>query len=351
MDDLTAENAPEDFDLTCWYINQRRVAELVNSVPHIAAGNDHLRHLATLSAFKDLMTDWLKITKPPSLGQLLMADVLRKGSFFTFYTNFFCRGLGEVGKALEKGKMPVPQAEAYAKLDDFRPGWKVTFRFSHDHFTSNSSWSELQGQKRLLIAGAVTHIEGNVIHAIPWIIANPVPSWTKPRSLIGSQWDNRLEVFIEQIDNFSKAHDLRRARSKKALDALKDIPEKAVKEAFAEIIGEAAVPKDWGGEKSDLFTTSLTIDSRRISTAFAFKGPAKFHPMKMKDLGANGDQIDRLFSEPADLLILQHCHEIENPVRAAMRAYAQRMGDLRTFCLIDGFDTLRILQAYGKCGL
>lgn len=351
MDDLTAEKAPEDFDLTCWYINQRRVAELVNSVPHITGGNDHLRHLATLNAFKRLMTDWLNTAKPPSLGQLLLTDTLKESSFFTLYTNFFCRGLGEVGKALEKGKVPVPQAEAYAKLDDFRPGWKVNFRFSHDHLTSNSSWVELQGQKRLLIVGAATHIENNVIHAIPWIIANPVPSWMKPRSFVGGHWDHRLEVFIEEIDNFSKVRDIRRAKSKKALEALKDVPEKAVKEAFAEIIGEALVPKDWGGERSDLFTTGLTIDSRRISTAFALKGPAKFHPMKMRDLGANGDQIDRLFSEPADLLILQHCHDIENPVRAAMRAYAQRMGDLRTFCLIDGFDTLRILQAYGKCGL
>jgi hypothetical protein len=32
-----------------------------------------------------------------------------------------------------------------------------------------------------------------------------------------------------------------------------------------------------------------------------------------------------------------------------MRAYAQRMGNLRVFCLIDGYDTGRILGVYGKC--
>jgi hypothetical protein len=32
------------------------------------------------------------------------------------------------------------------------------------------------------------------------------------------------------------------------------VSEDAVKQVFAEIIGEPFVPKDWGGEKSDLQT-------------------------------------------------------------------------------------------------
>ena len=73
--------------------------------------------------------------------------------------------------------------------------------------------------------------------------------------------------------------------------------------------------------------------------------------MTMAELGKNGDQIDRLFSEPAELLVLQHCHEVTHPVRAVMRAYAERISNPRLFCVVDGYDTLRILQAYGKCGL
>lgn len=72
--------------------------------------------------------------------------------------------------------------------------------------------------------------------------------------------------------------------------------------------------------------------------------------MKMTHLGKNGDQIDRLFTEPADLFVLQHCHEITSPVRSAMRAYAQQIGRPRLYCVIDGYDTIRILEAYGKCG-
>ncbi len=72
--------------------------------------------------------------------------------------------------------------------------------------------------------------------------------------------------------------------------------------------------------------------------------------MTMADLGKNGDQINRLFAEPAELLVLQHCHEITPPVRGTMRAFAEQMGNPRLFCLINGYDTLRLLKAYGKCG-
>jgi hypothetical protein len=138
---------------------------------------------------------------------------------------------------------------------------------------------------------------------------------------------------------------------KSDLDALRNIPEREIKKAFAEIIGEPNVPKDWGGERSDLFSDRVRLDDKRIATALMFKGPAQFAPLTPAGLGKNGDQIDRLFSEPADLLILQHCHEITPAVRGQMRAYAQQIGKLKLFCIIDGYDTLRLLHAYKKCGM
>jgi transposase len=95
-------------------------------------------------------------------------------------------------------------------------------------------------------------------------------------------------------------------RSKRGLEPLKALPETEIKAAFAEIIGEPINPKDWGGERSDLFSSRVMLERKRISSAFVFKGPAQFRPMTMAQLGKNGDQIDRLFSEPADLV-----HEID----------------------------------------
>lgn len=344
------DTEPLDFDLTCWYLNQRRVIGLVGAdsvTPRLGRAGS----FATEFILKDALTEWMRSAKPPTLGQLLVSDTLKSNSLFTIYTNFYCRGLSKVRQALDKGKQPVPPAEAYAKLDDLRPGWRVSFRFHHDHLTSNSSWSELVGQKQLFILGAATAISDQTIEAIPWVIAYLIPNlFDYTTTVVGSRWDRRLEISPDSIGSFERVRQIKPTRTKKELNQLRDIPERAVKEAFAEIIGEPTVPKDWGGERSDLFTSRVVLDGQRISTAFAFKGPAQFKPLTMAGLGKNGDQIDRLFTEPADLLVLQHCHEITPPVRGAMRAYAQRMGDLRLFCLIDGYDTARLFRAYGKCG-
>lgn len=350
---------PVDYDLTCWYLNVRRVIELLGAsnlapslkeVSSLAPLGDGLMRAASTAAIKDHLTAWLRQANPPTLGQLLIAGELRTGTLFTHYDRYFCKGLSKISEMIRKGRRPVPLAEAYAKLDTFAPGLKISFRFHHEHLTSNSSWSELSGQRRLMVLGAATSIGASVIDAIPWVMADPMPGLFRSHTSVGGRWNNRLEIHVDSIESFALVRDID-IPSTTELAALKSIPEQDIKNAFAEIIGEPVVPKDWGGEKSDLFSSYVMLDGERISTAIAFKGPSKFHPMTMADLGKNGDQINRLFSEPAELLILQHCHDITAPVRDMMRAFAQQMGRPRLFCLITGYDTLRILKAYGKCGL
>ena len=352
------ESTPVDYDLTCWYLNRRRVIELlsalnlagdIKAITASTSSDDALQQHMVLSLLKDRLTDWLRAANPPTLGQLIVTGKLQRGTVFTHYTTYRCRGLPQVGKALHTGSSPVPTAEAYAKLDGFQPGQKISFRFHHDHLTSASSWSELSGQRRLLVLGAATSITDKLIKAIPWVIADPLPDLFRPCTVIGEHWDERFEVHVDDIDSFARVRDIPQPRGKAVLDPLRDIPEQDIKTAFADMIGEQMVPKDWGGERSDLFSTRVRLNDKRISTAFAFKGKSKFHPMTMADLGKNGDQIPRLFSEPADLLVLQHCHQITPLVRETMRAFAERMGNLRLCCLIDGYDTLRLFQAYGKC--
>jgi hypothetical protein len=134
----------------------------------------------------------------------------------------------------------------------------------------------------------------------------------------------------------------------KDLDELRTVPEKYIKTALAEIIGEPFVPKDWGGETSDLFSSRLSIGGVACAGSFVLKGPSAFHPMRLRDLGANGDQIVRMFYDPSDIFVVQHCHQVTLPVRIILRALANQIGRTRSFCIIDGPDTLRILRAYGK---
>ena len=92
--------------------------------------------------------------------------------------------------------------------------------------------------------------------------------------------------------------------------------------AFAGLIGESYVPNDWGGERSDLYTSRVFARGRQVSAAWLFKGPGYPRAMDVKALGKNGDQIDRLFTEPAELLVLQHCHQIKPSVVGMMDSYA-----------------------------
>lgn len=340
------------FDLTCWYLNARRIAELVGM--EVVTGNrvatsDQMQRLSDLDALRRSIVDWIGGSGVQPLEKLVMQEELVEGRVFTLNTNFFFKGLSAVGGPHAHFGAKVKLPSGYAKLDYLKDDLKLTFDFHPEHLTSNSSWVELRGQKRMFVLGVVTEIREGEIKSKPYAIGNLVEC--RGELFAAHRWANYLEIHIEQIDNFARAREVRRSSSKKALAVLKDIPEQSIKEAFAEIISEATVPKDWGGETSDLFSSAVMVDGRRTSTAFAFKGPAKFHPMTMADLGKNGDQINRLYEEPADLLILQHCHDITPPVRKMMRAFAQQMGNPRTYCVIDGYDTLRVLTAYGKCGL
>ena len=139
--------------------------------------------------------------------------------------------------------------------------------------------------------------------------------------------------------------------AKADLDVLKAVPEKKIKQAFAEIISESEVPKDWGGEQFDLRTTVMSVEGQRLRAAIAFKGPARFRPMTIASLGKNGDQIDRLAQTAADLMVVQHCHTMTATVVNMLKAYASNFRDPKRFMLIDGLDTIRILRHFGYLSL
>src|SRR5262249_10642819 len=58
---------------------------------------------------------------------------------------------------------------------------------------------------------------------------------------------------------------------------------------------------------------------RRRTAAFVLKGRAKSRPMTFNHhLGKNNDQIVRLAGSSAEVLIVQHSHDITDPVRATL---------------------------------
>lgn len=158
-------------------------------------------------------------------------------------------------------------------------------------------------------------------------------------------------VFLEDIDSFAKVKDVPESAVRQHLeDGLLQSPEEQVKEAIKAILGEDFEFKDWGGEKSDVFTTRVRLGGQRTPTAFLLKGPAVGKVLYPKSLGARGDQDQRLFQEPAELFVLQFNGKIDSSVHHRLRTEAERRGasGKRTLlCLVDGTDTARLLQAYG----
>ena len=146
-----------------------------------------------------------------------------------------------------------------------------------------------------------------------------------------------VQITIEDIGSLAGA---------KRVKKLGAVREDLIKKAFAKIAGEGGKFKDWGGEKSDLYTNKLRVKGARRATAIAFKGRGTSGKLVPGKMGKNGDQIDRLFDEPADVFLIVYCGQIDSSVISQMRAFAiakKALGGQRVFFgVIDADDLGRI---------
>jgi hypothetical protein len=66
---------------------------------------------------------------------------------------------------------------------------------------------------------------------------------------------------------------------------LAGLSEKVFKKGIQKIIGEKGVFKDWGGESSDLMSSSLRFKGKKVRVAFAFKGPGQPGKLTIAKMG------------------------------------------------------------------
>lgn len=274
------------------------------------------------------------------LEELLLTKQIKQGILATFHRPVYFRG---VSAALEKERKGQKfYAEFHTKLSEFKD-LLIKGKFSPEHFTCTSSAVLLSGKATRFMLAVVDQVQTEIVLLKPLIIGDRIYGNGSEDTTFDSR--NKQRVYPEDIDEFAKLAPI--DAQKWDIKRLKDIPERSIKEMFAKILNEENVPKDWGGETSDLFTNHIHIKGARASAAFLFKGPAKFHNLTLKDLGTNGDQIVRLFKEPADIHIIQHCHYITAPIIHHLDAFASRPHEASMYCALDGIDTLRILVGYG----
>lgn len=154
----------------------------------------------------------------------------------------------------------------------------------------------------------------------------------------------------EDIDSFSKAKKVSTSR-----ECYLQVLENDVKQAFLSHIGEPHIHRDSSVEMSDIFTPRVKFNGKNVATAIALNGRGKFKTKKREgifeiaDSGKNGNQINRLFTEPAKLFILQCVGKFSNYVYDEMLVHAYKKSnggkDEVYYCLIDGNDTDRIIRA------
>lgn len=337
-----------EFDLNCWYVSIDKIAQLAGAswlperpINEIA---DNLDRLRIVAAAKDATLDLLRRRRVATLEAQIIQGTLVEGSLFTCHRDYYGKGLhgrSPVDADLLRGEM----AEVYSNLRALPNFKRLSVHYHPSNIHSVSGWSALGGHSRLFVAGYVERIEGEVIRARPLVIANVIAK--EGDGDISNVLDGYGRVYPEMIEEFKGIREVNHRPSRSEMAVLKEIPESKIKSIFATLLRLPDFPNDWGGERSDLFSGDVHIGSRRLSAAFIFKGPASFRKMTLAVLGKNGDQIVRAFTEPAELVVLQHCHDIDTMVISNMRAFATRAGDQRLYCAIDGRDTWRLLKAYG----
>ena len=220
----------------------------------------------------------------------------------------------------------------------------VAGSFNSARFATASASGNLSGHKPAYLIGTIIAWDGTKVELRT--------AFAGVRSLVCDEGPDaygsgsKRRVYPSEVDQFAAA-DFRTPVGPDHLRAVLATSEETVKTTFAAIVGEPYVHKDWGGERSDLYTSRLHVQGRQLSSAWIFKGPGFPRPMTVRALGKPGDQIIRLFSEPADLLVLQHCHEITPAVVNMMDAYAHDLRNPRKYMIIDGTDTARILKSHG----
>jgi hypothetical protein len=152
-------------------------------------------------------------------------------------------------------------------------------------------------------------------------------------------------ITIDDVASFSR---VRKVKSNGAF--LSRVSEADFKNGVRRILRESDGKKDWGGERNDLHTTRLELKSKRLTAAFAFKGPGTNGTLTPNKMGKNGDQIQRLFQTDAEVFLVQYWRKIDESVLEQMRTFAvvKSLADGKRiyYGIIDGDDSHRLYRAY-----
>lgn len=334
--------AKEEPRLYCWMLHDQRLLDLIDDerLPVARALTRLSLNRSRLDTRTRELDRWLRTHDVPSLEVLIAQDRPATGRLVWLETRFAWSHVAAERRRLDTD--PNVRSSFHAELTTGEGRVTAQGTFSPRHLTCSTANSELAGVRTQYMLATVAEHTTDRIELRPLAIAERfmTPSFAAGAN---SEWQT---ISPRQIDQFANV-DFDAPVSRVDLEELRDVSEAEVKAMIARLLGEPVVPRDWGGEQMDLWTTRLLVDGDQLSAAFLLKGPAKFAPMTVAMLGKNGDQLERLARTAADILVLQHCHEITPAVISTLRAHASDYRNPRRYLIIDGYDTLRILRSAG----
>lgn len=218
--------------------------------------------------------------------------------------------------------------------------------FDPIRLTSSTANSELSDVRTQFMLAQVVSVTQDEIELRPLAIATRLLSEAAGWPHQSHRADDGQRISPSDVEQFQGVN-FNEIADPNALSFMQTVPELEVKRTLAQLLGEPVIPKDWGGEQSDLWTTRLRVNGKHHTAAFLLKGPAGgrlSRPMTIGMLGQNGDQLQRLANTPAEVLVVQHCHEIRPEVVAMLRGLASDFRNVRHFMVLDGYDSYAILR-------
>lgn len=151
----------------------------------------------------------------------------------------------------------------------------------------------------------------------------------------------------EEIDSFARIEEISPSDVSDLIPL--ELPESEIKSHLCKILGNPFIPKDWGGEASDIFCT-IKFRRKTVPAAFVLKGKAYAHkPLRIADLGKNGDQLVRMFSLQAKIFVVQSNGPVDGTVYNHIQCQvAEKLMTAQPvyYLVLDGVQTARLLRAY-----
>jgi hypothetical protein len=322
--------------LELWYANQDGLVDVLgipssDQARYLAAKGDaqsdtaRKQHLLSALLEERLLTD-----PPPELQRILLHGTPLRGQVVAIDQAFYFRRERLQRRIIMHAELNTESSwRMQAKLD---PG-RFPFSSTHDH---------LSRRKSVFTIATVIDTDKNVIALRPLFIGQR--SWGVRKQASGSSENRR--IYPQQIDQFRDV-DWSTAPGAADIAKMKAMAEADVKDSLAKILGLPFIAKDWGGERSDMVTNNLMVEGVQTSSAWLLKGKSVQRAMRVPDLGKNGDQIERLATDSAEVLVVQHNQEITAAVINLAAAFANDMRNPRRFMIMDGLSTAQVLKHHG----